>query len=735
MEMLPTKLNCEQCPLQGLPYVPWQYPPEYSMEMQWPVLFVGQAPGGTEGITKVPFTGSAGKMFWRLLKEAGLNKKQLCITNLVSCPPPGDRLPTKFEIDLCSSRLKEEILFLRPELIIALGGQALEALTGEKGVQKLRGTYFPLATQWEFSCPVLTCLHPSFVMRQRQFIPGAIKDLTQVQTFFLQGIVKEEKPHFILEPSISELQDYLSRSQEYTAFDLETTGLNPRKDKTLGISFCNSPMSAIGCSLSENDPRREVIATFLQDKKTLKCAQNGLFDLAFLSQRGIEVEGLSFDTHVAEKLLASDLPADLQTLRHKYTNIGVYKPSYKVMQTQDQDKTLSICCMDSLTTWRTMQEQKKELTLKEENLMKTLLLPLIPCLNYMERRGVLVDTDTLAGLYGQMYPLKVLLEKEFEPLGINPGSPPQICKYFNLADSESKTLVYNIRRHHPESLWFQKILDFRGYQKAMGTYLKGLYNRLEEGRVHTKFKFGTCTGRLTSEDPNLQNVPKSLRSIYIPDSSEYLFLSLDFKQLELRVLALVAGITSLLNALSSGRDPHEELRKIIYGGEETGNQRSITKATLFGTAYGRSPRSIGLQFGISDAEAKRWQVACIYKYPEVGQYRDKIQKDLETKGFVETPFGRRRYNLNTRQGYNAPIQGTAGDINNKTLLKLYKKGFDVRLTIHDENVIQITKNHWKEEVSEAIKLVEAPFDELDNYSFPVKASIGPNWGELKEVKV
>jgi len=342
MEMLPTKLNCEQCPLKGLSYVPWQYPPEYGMEIQWPVLFVGQAPGGTEGITKVPFTGSAGKMFWRLLKEAGLNKKQLCITHLVSCPPPRDRLPTKFEIDLCSSRLKEEILFLRPELIIALGGQALEALTGEKGVQKLRGTYFPLATQWEFSCPVLTCLHPSFVMRQRQFIPGAIKDLTQVQTFFLQGIVEEEKPHFLLEPSISELQDYLSRSQEYTAFDLETTGLNPRKDKTLGISFCNSPMSAIGCSLSENDPRREVIATFLQDKKTLKCTQNGLFDLAFLSQRGIEVEGLSFDTHVAEKLLASDLPADLQTLRHKYTNIGVYKPSYKVMQSLVQDKTLSI---------------------------------------------------------------------------------------------------------------------------------------------------------------------------------------------------------------------------------------------------------------------------------------------------------------------------------------------------------------------------------------------------------
>ncbi|PIN72128.1 hypothetical protein COV21_03140, partial [Candidatus Woesearchaeota archaeon CG10_big_fil_rev_8_21_14_0_10_45_5] len=209
-----------------------------------------------------------------------------------------------------------------------------------------------------------------------------------------------------------------------------------------------------------------------------------------------------------------------------------------------------------------------------------------------------------------------------------------------------------------------------------------------------------------------------MRSIYVPDDEEHLLVSLDFRQLELRVLGVVAKIQSLLNSLALGGDPHEELKQVIFseGRESLGppeRQRLIAKAALFGTVYGRTKRSLGIEFGVSDAVAESWQQFCVHKYPEVSSYWKETERLLATQGYVETPFGRKRYNLDRRQGYNTPIQSTAGDINNTVLLELYKKGFDVRLTIHDCNVIQVSRKTLREEVMEAKRISEEPFAELE----------------------
>ena len=732
--------DCESCPLKGSIQVPWQF----IDNPQYPVLFVGQNPGKIETLTKVPFTGPAGKMCFRLLKEAGLDKRNLCFTNLISCPTLDDREPSKQEIDCCKERLKGEIHILQPELIIALGSPAAPSLTGrDDPIGKIRGNYYPLDWYFEYNCPVLVCYHPSFIMRRREFIEEAVKDLKKVEEFFTSGIQVESEPQFLLDPDISTLSNYLEKSSKETTFDLETTGLNSRKDKILGISFCNSPNDAIACYLYESNSRWEVVHNYLTDQKKKKCTQNGLFDLSFLDQVGIKVEGLSFDTHLAQKILNPDLPADLNFLRQQFTDIRPYKPSDKEMrktQFMSKEKLLTAGCWDALTTYQVMQAQKKLLSLKEMNLIDTLLMPLIPCLNQMQKRGILVDTNALAGLYGQMSPLRDELLKEFEPIGLNPASPVQICKYFGLKDSQEGTLNYLIKRQSPNWQWYEKILEFRKHEKSMGTYLKGIFDRLEDGRIHTKFKFGTGTGRLSSEDPNLQNVPEPLRVIYIPDDEEHFFVSLDFRQLELRVLGIVAKVQSLLDSLKRGEDPHEELRRIIYSeGRETltppERQRLIAKAALFGTVYGRTKRSLGIEFGVTDSVAGSWQQACVYKYPEVSNYWRETERLLSSQGYVETSFGRKRYNLDRRQGYNTPIQSTAGDINNFALLKLYRKGFDVRLTIHDCNVIQVSKKNWEEEVMEAKRISEESFKELDNYNFPVKVEMGTNWRDLKEVKL
>jgi len=731
--------SCDECPLNGSPQVPWQL----IDNPQYPVLFVGQNPGEIEVITKIPFTGPAGKMCFRLLIEAGLDKRNLSFTNLISCATPDNREPTKQEIECCKERLKGEILFLKPELIIALGAPTTLALTGiDEKIGKIRGNYYPLDQYFEHDCQVLVCYHPSFIMRRREFIDEAVKDFKRIIEFFHPTIeVTSEEPQFSLDPDLTFLERYLNQEKEMTTFDLETTGLNPRKDEVLGISFCNCPDDAVACYLYKGDPRWRVVKDFLTDESKKKCTQNGLFDLSFLDQADIKVEGLSFDTHLAQKMLNPDLPADLNFLRQQFTDIRPYKPSDKEMrktQFMSKDQLLTMGCWDALTTFRVMREEKKVLSKKEMNLINSLLLPLVPCLNSMERKGILVDVNTLAGLYGQMSPLRDELLKEFEPIGLNPASPVQICKHFGLKNSQEGTLSYLIKRQALHWEWYEKILEFRKYEKSMGTYLKGVFDRLEDGRIHTKFKFGTGTGRLSSEDPNLQNVPEPLRVIYVPDDEDHLFASLDFKQLELRVLGVVAKVQSLLDSLARGEDPHEELRKIIYSeGRETitpfERQRLIAKAALFGTVYGRTKRSLGIEFGVSDETAAGWQQICVYRYPEVLNYWRETERLLSSQGYVETPFGRKRYNLDKRQGYNTPIQGTAGDINNTVLLKLFRKGFDVRLTVHDENVLQVSKKSFKEEVMEAVRLAEEPFAELDGHSFPVKPKVGPNWRDLKKV--
>jgi len=400
------------------------------------------------------------------------------------------------------------------------------------------------------------------------------------------------------------------------------------------------------------------------------------------------------------------------------------------MSKLSQDALLTMCCLDSLTTYEVMLEQEKLLSKEEVSLIQTLLLPLVPCLNSMEKKGVLVDIDTLAGLYGQMGPIKEALLQVFAPINLNPASPIQICRHFGLRDSEGKTLKRLIDQNAPNSFWYEKILAFRRYDKVMSTYLKGIYDRLEDGYIHTHFKLeGTGTGRLASENPNLQNIPEHLKLIYIPEPGKVL-VELDFKQLELRVMGVLAEIPSLLQAFEAGGDPHEELRQEIFGGKEEGLQRSITKTVLFGALYGQTPRSLGLLFKVSDAVASRWQERCIYKYPEIIRYRERSDRQVQEVGYLITPFGRKRYITEKRKGYNFPVQSSASDVCLTGLLKLFQSGFDIRSTVHDSVIIQAES---KEEMMEAKKLLEEPFKVLRDSSFPVKVEKGPNWGDLKEV--
>lgn len=744
-----TKCNCQGCTLNGLPKVPAQLPENPA----FPFLGVGQAPGGVEGVTGIPFTGPAGKMLWRLMKDAGLVKTQLDITNIVACPPPDDRIPTNLEQQCCFERLKDEIHQRQPKLIIAFGKPALEALTGHTGsMEAARGSFFDLLPKYGYECKVLANYHPSFVMRQRQWIDKAIEDLKLAVQYLMSpeyvtgGTMLE--PQMELDPSYGALSDYLGsvREKDVTEFDLETTGLNPRVDRVLGISFCTNPEYATSAYLTEEDSRWELIAGFLKDKRRKKSAQNGSFDYGMLTPLDIEVENIVWDTRLAETLVHPDMPKNLQAMRAYYTKIPPYKPSEKEMrQTANwpKEKLLRMGCWDVITTNMVRTAQEPLMTKKELFLQQDLLIPLIKVFHHMMSRGIRVDVEQLAGLYAKMFPRLEAMRAEFDPIGLNPASPVQIKKHFGLRETSEDTLTYHIKRNDTNAQWYQKILDYRGLQKTMSTYLKGIYERLEnEDRIYTEYKIeGTGTGRPSSSDPNLANVPAEMRVIYVPDDEEHLWCEVDCSQLELHVAGLVAPEPLILKELAAGVDIHEMTRKEIYGGEEKPRQRLITKAVEFGTLYGRSPYSVAREFGVSVAEATRWQAVCINRFPGFLAYKKRMDRTVANGEPLESIFGRRRFVQTTTQGYNTPVQSPAADVGLYILKRLFNAGFDVRITVYDSFMFQVPRENYMPIVKEAVDICQQPFEIFANndfpngYSFPVKAKVGPNWYNLEKVEI
>jgi DNA polymerase-1 len=221
-----------------------------------------------------------------------------------------------------------------------------------------------------------------------------------------------------------------------------------------------------------------------------------------------------------------------------------------------------------------------------------------------------------------------------------------------------------------------------------------------------------------------------MRVIYTPDEG-YFFCELDYNQLELRVGAVIAPEPDALKDLQEGRDIHNELGCIIFGKPEiTSRERLITKTVVFGTLYGRSARSIAIQFGVTVAEAEAWQALCINKYSGFLRYRNRSTKELQMNGYLETPFGRRRRGLTPQQGYNFPVQSSASDVTLTSLIRLDQAGFDLRLTVHDSIILQVND---KSEALAAKQVAEQLIKPLNNTSFPTSCKIGKNWYEMEKI--
>ena len=587
---------------------------------------------------------------------------------------------------------------------------------------------------------------------------------------------------------LDELINRLSSSGSF-AFDTETTGLNAMTAQLVGISLAVESGRAyyipVGHTILDEItqlPLEQVInrlKPLFEDPGISKLAHNGKYDMMVLAECGVNVDGLSFDSMIAAHLLG-EKAVGLKALA--FSKLGIEMTPIKnligtgvkqvTMAQVDIKQAADYACADADMTFRLATLFEKELA-REEGLVKLFTgveMPLVPVLLLMERNGVAVDTGILnemskilgeqvAALEGKIY------EEAKHEFNIN--SPQQLGKVLfeemqlpttrrgKSKYSTEASVMEELRLIHPIA---GDILQYRQLTKIKSTYidtLPGLVNP-RTGRIHTSFnQTRTATGRLSSSDPNMQNIPirgelgGQVRQAFIapPGSS---LLGGDYSQIDLRALAHLSQDEDLKKAFQHDEDIHAATAARLFGveaSEITGDQRRFAKTVNFGVIYGMSDYGLEQATELSREEAGKFIKAYFEKYPGIRKYLDDTKEQARRDGYVQTLLGRRRYipDINSpnrqvresaeRMAINMPVQGTSADIIKVAMLNLYremeKRKLQSRmlLQVHDELVFEVPD----EEMDTMRRLVTEIMDSAVELTVPLKVDTkaGRNWGEMK----
>lgn len=574
------------------------------------------------------------------------------------------------------------------------------------------------------------------------------------------------------------------QQQQSVCFDTETTDVDVFTADLVGLSFCFKAGEAFFVPLpTDRQKCADVMIefkAFFQNEKIEKIGQNMKFDLLMLAQYGIELRGPMFDTMIAHYLLQPELRHGMDYLAEiylKYRTIHyedlVGGKGKKQLSLRDVELNLlsDYASEDADITFQLKQILEKEL--KENGLEKLFYemeMPLMKVLAEMEINGVRIDTDALRESSEILTRDALRLEKEIQEMAgveFNVASPMQVGEVLfdrmKLDEKAKKTktgqystaedVLEKLRSKHPI---VGKILDYRGLRKLLSTYIDALPQMVnpKTGKVHTSFnQTVAATGRLSSTNPNLQNIPvrdergREIRKAFIPDEGE-LFLSVDYSQIELRIMAHLSGDKNMLDAFNSGYDIHAATASKIFKvpmDKVTSDMRRQAKTANFGIIYGISTFGLAERLGIPRKEAKTLIDGYFNTYPDVKRYMDEAIQNAKARGYVETIYGRKRFlpDINSRnsivRGYaernaiNAPIQGSAADIIKIAMVKIQemiKKNrmkSKMTLQVHDELNFTVPAGEL-----EAMKsLVVNEMQNVIKLKVPIVADfgVGKNWLE------
>lgn len=569
-------------------------------------------------------------------------------------------------------------------------------------------------------------------------------------------------------------------TKEIISLDTETTGTDAMSAELVGMSFSYKENQAFYVPVPQDrEEAQKIVDKFkpvFENEKSIKVGQNIKYDMIVLGNYGVSIKGQMFDTMIAHYVLQPELHHGMDYLAEVYLKydtikieelIGAKGKNQRNMRDLPPTDIYKYACEDADVTLKLKNILEKELvTNGVKELFEEIEMPLVPVLAYIERNGVRIDTEALKETSKHFTIRMREIEEEIYKLAgmeFNVSSPKQVGEVLfdrlKIVEKAKKTKTgqYVTSEEVLESLKgkhqiVEKILDYRGLKKLLSTYidtLPGLINP-KTGRIHTSFnQTVTATGRLSSSNPNLQNIPvrdddgKEIRKAFIPDDGCE-FFSADYSQIELRIMAHLSEDENMIEAFREEQDIHAATAAKIYKiniDEVSREQRSKAKTANFGIIYGISVFGLAERLNVDRKEAKELIDGYFENYPKVKAYMDESIRSARDKGYIETIFKRKRYlpDINSRnavvRGYaernaiNAPIQGSAADIIKVAMIRIYKRFMDegikskMILQVHDELNFSVLR----EEKEKVQQIVISEMEAAYKMKVPLLADCG--WGQ------
>jgi DNA polymerase-1 len=587
------------------------------------------------------------------------------------------------------------------------------------------------------------------------------------------------------------------------SWDTETTSLEPRDAKLVGIGCCWAdgvedmayiPVGHSRGQMLDESTVLQALRPILEDEQYPKALQNAKYDRLVLQCQGIHLAGVVFDTMLASYVLNPEGKHNLSDLSFQY--LDLVPPSYsdlvpkgKTIAEVDIAAVADYCGMDVYTTFHLVSKLQAQLDAipSLDRLFRQVELPLEPVLTEMEQTGIRIDTGYLASFSQTLAAdLHQIETRAYAAAGktFNLGSPKQLSQLLfeelGLDTKKSRKIktgystdaatLERLQGDHPV---VDAIVDYRTLAKLKSTYVDALpaLVRSDTGRVHTDFNQAvTATGRLSSSDPNLQNIPirtafsRQIRQAFIPQEG-WLLVGADYSQIELRILAHLSQEPALLDAYRQGQDVHSLTARLLLDKEEiSAEERRLAKIINFGVIYGMGAQRFAREAGVSNTDARDFIDRFNQRYPKVFAYLQQMQRLAISQGYVETIQGRRRYfnfsssslqrlrgrdadaidldKINLRDQYdaqllraaaNAPIQGSSADIIKLAMIQLHHQlnpeQVHLLLQVHDELVFEIDPDAWADLKSG----IQTTMEQAVTLSVPLVVEIhaGQNWMETK----
>lgn len=773
------KPNCDDCPHRCKPV-------QGHGPIDADIVIVGEGPGVEEVKAGRPFVGTSGKLLWAQIPEELHDK--IYVTNAHMCRPTKKKDPSMMAkaTKACRNRLLAEINGYPRKLIITLGNSASHAVTGNYGIKitQDRGIIMPHKGSEEGIFPIV---HPAALLRGTGSFPQFKKDLKNAVALAYGTPLEEAiEPYtaVVTQDTLEMVVDYIIAFWE-TAGDFETGGLNKQRDEILCLMVCGEAHQALAIpdDLLYDPQNHELLTRMLDGTKWIW--HNGKFDIEFLKRE--ELPGrVDHDTMMLSYSLNEGKGHGLEVVARDVIGgqdwkhmLAKYLPnkntSYRVIPRpvlykyggKDVSYTLQIF------------QKLYPVVCKDKNLNKLYHNILIPASNFLqevEARGMLIDWEYQAtlkdpkdpeSLYNQVEGLNGAIS-EGAGYSINPNSPKQLGKLLfedlgfkvikKTAKGASSTDAEVLERL-PDHPIVRAIRKYRKVQKQYSTYVIGPEKWRDHllNTVHTTFKIhGTRTGRLSSSEPNIQNIPRDprIKNMYIPRPG-YGFLEVDLNQAELRSLAQLSGCPDLLAIYNDPNHPglHHEMSVFLFGEDYDGEDKMAAKAVNFGIVYGREARSLAEEFDVPLPEAQRWIDGWFKRFPGAAKFIKKCRQAATDGNTMTTIFGRKkRHHLVTRenlkslqnQAANFPHQSIASDI---TLIagirvhpKLKKHDCHIVNLVHDSLIIEypLEGNTLQWAARTAIDEMESVPLEIGFKRLPFTAdakSSTESWGKLQKLEV